>query len=72
LLQAALEGADAVDKWIAQFTLELRTATFLSGVTRVRDLATRPPVVTGETRDWIDQLGYAQRRRASRRRGAAK
>ena len=71
LLQAALEGADAVDTWIAQFTLELRTATFLCGVTRARDLATRPPVVTGDTRDWIDQLGYAQPRRARRRRGGA-
>src|SRR5207253_3615525 len=31
LLQAALEGAEAVDRWITQFALELRTATFLSG-----------------------------------------
>jgi isopentenyl-diphosphate delta-isomerase len=64
LLQAALEGAAAVDRWIAQFTLELRTATFLSGVTRARDLALRPPVVTGATRDWIDQLGYRPHPRA--------
>ena len=64
LLQAALEGAAALDQWIAQFVLELRTATFLSGVTRSRDLATRPPVVTGTTREWIDQLGYRQRRSA--------
>jgi isopentenyl-diphosphate Delta-isomerase len=64
LLQAALEGATAVDRWIAQFTLELRTATFLSGVTRARDLALRPPVVTGATRDWIGQLGYGPRPRA--------
>jgi isopentenyl-diphosphate delta-isomerase len=63
MLQAALEGPDAVDRWIAQFALELRTATFLSGVTRARDLATRRPVVTGATREWIDQLGYRQRPR---------
>jgi isopentenyl-diphosphate delta-isomerase len=66
MLQAALEGADAVDRWIAQFALELRTATFLSGVTRARDLATRRPVVTGATRDWIDQLGYRPQPRATR------
>src|SRR5207253_1933143 len=53
LLQAALEGAEAVDRWITQFALELRTATFLSGARRARDLALRPPVVTGDTRDWI-------------------
>jgi isopentenyl-diphosphate delta-isomerase len=64
LLQAALEGAEAVDGWIAQFVLELRTATFLSGVSRARDLSTTRPVVTGTTRDWIDQLGYGPRPRA--------
>ena len=62
LLQAALEGAEAIDRWLAQFALELRTATFLAGVTRARDLATHPPVITGETREWIDQLGYAPHR----------
>ena len=67
LLQAALEGAEAIDHWLAQFALELRTATFLAGVTRARDLATRPPVITGETRAWIDQLGYTPRRSTVRR-----
>ena len=67
LLQAALEGAEAIDRWLAQFALELRTATFLSGLKRARDLSTRPPVVTGETRLWIDQLGYTPRRPAARR-----
>ena len=58
LLQAALEGPAAVDEWIGQFTLELRTATFLSGVTRSRDLSRRAPIVTGDTHQWIAQLGY--------------
>ncbi len=58
LLQAALEGAEAIDRWIAQFALELRTATFLAGVKRARDLSTRPPVITGATREWIDQLDH--------------
>ena len=65
LLQAALAGPERVDEWIRQFALELRTATFLSGVRRARDLATRPPVVTGDTRDWMVQLGYERRSRAS-------
>lgn len=63
MLQAALASREALDRWIAQFELELRTATFLVGVKRARDLATRPPVITGETRDWIAQLGYATPRR---------
>src|SRR3989475_9342994 len=61
LLQAALDGPAAVDEWVRQFALELRTAAFLSGVTRARDLSTRPPVVTGDTRDWIVQLGDDRR-----------
>jgi isopentenyl-diphosphate delta-isomerase len=63
LLQAALDGAAAVDEWIGQFALELRTATFLSGVTRSRDLSRRAAVVTGDTREWIAQLGYDRRPR---------
>jgi isopentenyl-diphosphate delta-isomerase len=66
LLQAALDGAEAIDAWIAQFTLELRTAVFLSGVTRARDLAISQTVITGATRQWIDQLGYGPRPRAAR------
>jgi isopentenyl-diphosphate delta-isomerase len=66
LLQAALDGSEAIDAWIAQFTLELRTAVFLSGVTRARDLAISQTVITGATRQWIDQLGYGPRPRAAR------
>jgi isopentenyl-diphosphate delta-isomerase len=66
LLQAALEGAAAVDEWVRQFALELRTAAFLSGVTRSRDLSKRRPVITGDTRDWIAQLGYEARPRSTK------
>ena len=66
LLQAALDGAAAVDEWVRQFALELRTAAFLSGVTRTRDLSKRLLVITGDTRDWIEQLGYDRRARAAK------
>jgi isopentenyl-diphosphate delta-isomerase len=58
LLQAALRGDAAVDEWIAQFHLELRTATFLCGVTAARELRGVPRVVVGATQEWIRQLGY--------------
>ena len=58
LLQAALRGDAAVDEWIAQFGLELRTATFLSGVARARELRTAPRVIVGMTKEWLAQLGY--------------
>ena len=63
---AALEGPAAIDEWIGQFALALRTATFLSGVTRSRDLSRRAPVVTGDTREWIAQLGYDRRPRSAK------
>ena len=58
LLRAALEGERAVDEWIAQFELELRTAVFLSGHRSAMELRTAPRVVVGRTRLWLDQLGY--------------
>jgi len=66
LLQAALEGPAAIDEWIGQFALALRTATFLSGVTRSRDLSMRVPVITGDTHEWISQLGYDRRARPAK------
>ena len=58
LLQAALRGEESVERWIHDFELELRTAVFLSGVRRVADLRRVPLVIGGETRNWLDQLGY--------------
>lgn len=64
LLQAALAGEPAVELWLDQFELELRTAAFLSGVTRAGDLRGAHTVVSGETGRWLDELGY---RRMTRR-----
>lgn len=58
LLRAALEGEAAVLAWIDRFALELRTATFLSGQRRARDLHKAERVVTGRTHDWLVQLRY--------------
>ena len=59
LLQAALEGDQAVERWIDQFLHELRTVLFLTGSASAAALRQRPRVVTGLTRAWIEQLGYA-------------
>jgi isopentenyl-diphosphate delta-isomerase len=55
LLQAALEGAQAVDGWIEQFLLELRTALFLTGSPNAAALRDKPRVIVGATRQWLDQ-----------------
>lgn len=69
LLQAALRGEESVARWIGDFELELRTAIFLSGVRRAADLGRASVVVTGESKEWLEQLGY-RRARPPTRRGA--
>jgi isopentenyl-diphosphate delta-isomerase len=59
LLTAALQGTEAVDAWIMQFLDELRAVMFLSGCAGVQDLQRVPRVVLGDTRRWLDDLGYA-------------
>jgi isopentenyl-diphosphate delta-isomerase len=56
LLLAALDGYEAVAAWIEQFIVELRTAMFLTGSVTVADLRRRPPVILGETAQWLHQL----------------
>jgi isopentenyl-diphosphate delta-isomerase len=59
LLMAALAGDAAVDAWLEQFIEELRVAVFLTGGTCLADLRRAPRVIAGETRRWLDDLGYA-------------
>lgn len=62
LLQASLEGGDAaVDRWITTFLSELRACVFLSGVSTAAELSTVPLVVLGDTRAWLERLGYVER-----------
>jgi isopentenyl-diphosphate Delta-isomerase len=58
LLEAALAGDEAVERWVQRFCHALRAILFLTGCRSPLELARRPRVVTGATRDWIEQLGY--------------
>jgi isopentenyl-diphosphate delta-isomerase len=58
LLQAALQGDEAVDRWIDQFIEELRVVMFLTGSATVAELRQKPRLLFGETRTWVEQLGY--------------
>ncbi|HSR26223.1 MAG TPA: type 2 isopentenyl-diphosphate Delta-isomerase [Candidatus Eisenbacteria bacterium] len=58
LLTAAMAGDRAVDEWIEHFLEEIRGAVFLSGGRSCRDLRGVARVVGGETRRWLDDLGY--------------
>jgi isopentenyl-diphosphate delta-isomerase len=59
LLQAALQGDEAVDAWIGQFLNELKTVLWLTGSASPETLRRRPRVIQGRTRQWLDQLGYS-------------
>lgn len=61
LLQAALEGDDAVATWIERFAEELRAAMFLTGAPDVSGLGGQRPVVVGETAAWLEAARSAAR-----------
>jgi isopentenyl-diphosphate delta-isomerase len=56
LLLTALDGYESVAAWIEQFVAELETAMFLTGAASLPDLQRRPPIVLGQTADWLRQL----------------
>lgn len=68
-LKAASESEDAVRAYIEQFLAELRVAMQLTGAASIQELRRTPVVVTGATREWLEQRGFAARLRAMARRG---
>lgn len=53
LLQAALEGDEAVAAWITRFAEELRATMFLTGSADAAALRGQPTVVVGEMAAWL-------------------
>lgn len=56
LLEAALEGEEALELWIESALLELRTALFLTGSASPAALADRGALLLGEVREWLRAL----------------
>jgi isopentenyl-diphosphate delta-isomerase len=56
MLQAALEGEEAIDTVIEDFVAELRVAMFLTGSRTVSDLRTASAIVLGRTHDWMRSI----------------
>ncbi len=57
-LSAALEGDEALARWIEGFVEELRVALFLTGSPNVAALRAQPRIILGTTRHWLRQLGH--------------
>lgn len=56
LLAAAMEGYDALARWMRQFFAELEVALFLTGSATLDGLRRHRPIVLGETGEWLRQL----------------
>ncbi len=56
LLPAALEGKEAVIREIQTIIDELKAAMFLVGAKDVEELASTQALITGRSREWLDQL----------------
>jgi isopentenyl-diphosphate delta-isomerase len=57
-LAAALQGYEALTRWLEQFIEELRVALFLTGSADVAALRRQPRIILGPTRHWLRQLGH--------------
>lgn len=56
LLPASLEGRDAVAKEVGTIIDELKAAMFLVGASSMKELANAKAIMTGLSKDWLDQL----------------
>ncbi len=68
-LKAATEGEGALREFLDQFLVELKVAMQLCGATALDQLPARPVVVTGATREWLEQRGFGEELRGMARRG---
>jgi isopentenyl-diphosphate Delta-isomerase len=57
-LSAALQGYEALTRWLDQFLEELRVALFLTGSPDVAALRRQRRIILGPTRHWLRQLGH--------------
>jgi isopentenyl-diphosphate delta-isomerase len=56
LLPAALEGKDALTRELNTIVDELKAAMFLVGAKDLKELAASKAILTGRSKDWLDQL----------------
>ncbi len=56
LLPAALEGKDALARELNTIIDELKAAMFLVGAKDLKELAASRAILTGRSKDWLDQL----------------
>lgn len=58
LIEVSSGGYQGTVKFLEGFFEELAIAMFLVGATNINELKQKSLVITGDTRDWLEQLGY--------------
>jgi isopentenyl-diphosphate delta-isomerase len=58
VLEPAAESEEALHAFLDRLTAEIETAMFLTGAETVDELRHKPIVADGETRTWLESLGY--------------
>lgn len=71
-LKAAADGETALREFLEQFLLELKVAMQLCGAGTLEQLRSAPVVVTGATREWLEQRGFGGQLRTMAKRGRAR
>ena len=65
-LVAAAQSPDAVYAKIQELKREIQTAIFLTGARNIRELRSKPLIITGRTREWLEMRGIDTRAFARR------
>lgn len=58
LLYCAVKGYEAVIEWLEVFFSELSIAMFLSSASTIKELKKKKVVISGRSREWLEQLGH--------------
>jgi isopentenyl-diphosphate delta-isomerase len=58
LSHALTKGYDGVIEWLEVFFDELSVAMFLAAAATIEELNQKRLIITGKTKDWLEQLGY--------------
>ena len=57
MLKAAIQDSDKVVEMLEGVIHELKVAMFLTGAKNVSEFKRQEVVVTGKTREWLEQVG---------------
>jgi isopentenyl-diphosphate delta-isomerase len=58
ILKAAYKGQEYLEKFLEQFLEELRVTMFLVGASNLEELRKKDLIITGKTREWLEERSY--------------